>query len=70
MKTPKLRTTLRKAAVIRALGYKASHFDQLVKQGVLPPPHKLRRDGKATGWWEDEIIAYQNELAKASEEQS
>jgi predicted DNA-binding transcriptional regulator AlpA len=69
MTTRKLRTTLRKPAVLRALGYKATQFDELVKRGVLPAGHKLSKGGKAIGWWEDEIIDVQEERAKEPKQQ-
>ena len=36
-------------------------LDLLVSQGKFPAPIRLSEGGRATGWFEDEIIQYQEE---------
>jgi len=61
MKT--LRTILREPAVLKAVGYKPTQLDELIRQGKFPTPILLSPGGRARGWFEDEIIAYQEERA-------
>jgi prophage regulatory protein len=56
-----LRRILRKPEVLKACGYKATQLDLLVSQGKFPAPIRLSEGGRATGWFEDEIIQYQEE---------
>ena len=58
---PLLRRVLRKPAVLEATGYRATQLDLLVSQGRFPKPIKLSAGGRATGWFEDEIIQFQQE---------
>jgi predicted DNA-binding transcriptional regulator AlpA len=62
---PVLRRILRKPAVLEATGYRATQLDLLVSQGKFPRPIRLSEGGRAMGWFEDEIIAYQE--ARAAE---
>jgi predicted DNA-binding transcriptional regulator AlpA len=59
----KLRTILRKPAVLRATGYGSTQIEELVARGVFPAPIALSPGGKAKGWFEDEVIAYQEQRA-------
>ena len=56
-----LRRVLREAEVLAASGYKKTQLDQLISEGRFPAPIKLSPGGRARGWYEDEIIAYQLE---------
>jgi len=64
----KLRRVLRKPAVVAAVGYSAVQIDFMVADGRFPKPFKLSKGGKAVGWWEDEIISYQEDRAKEADE--
>jgi predicted DNA-binding transcriptional regulator AlpA len=61
MKT--LRTILREPAVLKACGYKSTQLQELIDQGKFPTPILLSPGGRAGGWFEDEIIAYQEQRA-------
>ena len=61
---------MRKPEVVRAVGYSSVQIDFLIADKKFPRPFKLSKGGKAVGWWEDEIISYQQERAKEAEEQS
>jgi prophage regulatory protein len=50
---------LRRAEVERATGYRRSSLYQLVKDGRFPRPVKLDAKGRAVGWLEGEIKAWQ-----------
>jgi prophage regulatory protein len=56
---PKLRKILRKPAVMEATGYGETQIDELVKQDIFPAPIPLSPNGRAVGWLEDEVAAYQ-----------
>jgi predicted DNA-binding transcriptional regulator AlpA len=56
---------LREPAVLKATGYGPTQLDELIKQRKFPAPIALSPGGKAKGWFEDEIIAYQE--ARAAE---
>ncbi len=45
--------------VERFTGYKHSQIDELVKQGKLPKPIPLADGGRAKGWLESELLAWQ-----------
>ena len=61
-----VRRFLRLPAVIEATGYSRSTIYEKIKQGKLPRPVKLDPDGKAVGWWEDEIEALQKRAVEAA----
>lgn len=56
---PILRRVLRKPEVLAASGYRATQLDLLIEQGRFPRPFRLSEGGRALGWYEDEIIAFQ-----------
>ena len=41
------------------VGLKRSQIDELIRSGEFPPPIKLSDTGRAKGWLEHEIIAWQ-----------
>ena len=53
------RRVMRVADVEAATGYKATQRDQLIAGGKFPASFKLSPGGRAVGWWEDEIITWQ-----------
>jgi predicted DNA-binding transcriptional regulator AlpA len=55
----KLRTILREPEVLKACGYKKTQLEAKIEQGLFPAPIALSPGGRAKGWFEDEIIAYQ-----------
>src|SRR4029077_7662176 len=59
MVKPTLRKILRGPEVLKACGYKESQLDEKIKEGKFPAPITLSEGGRARGWFEDEIIAYQ-----------
>jgi len=54
-----LRRVLRKPEVLAASGYRPTQLDLLIEQGKFPRPFRLSEGGRALGWYEDEIIAFQ-----------
>ena len=54
-----VRTVLRIDKVLAASGYSKNQLEYLVSEGKFPAPFKLSPGGRARGWYEDEIIAYQ-----------
>jgi predicted DNA-binding transcriptional regulator AlpA len=58
-----LRRILRRPEVLAACGYGPTQLDELIQQGKFPAPISLSPGGRARGWFEDEIIAYQEERA-------
>ena len=54
-----LRRVLRKPEVLAASGYRPTQLDLLIEQGKFPRPIRLSEGGRALGWYEDEIIAFQ-----------
>ena len=64
---PKLRTILRRDDVMRATGYRSTQLAELVKKGEFPRPIKLSDGGRAIGWFEDEVAAWQASREAARE---
>ena len=62
---PRLRRVLRRPEVLAVSGYKPTQLDELIKQGKFPAPVRLSKGGRAVGWFEDELVAYQE--ARAAE---
>jgi predicted DNA-binding transcriptional regulator AlpA len=56
---PLLRRILREPEVLAASGYRKTQLDVLIQQGKFPKPIKLSEGGRARGWFEDEIIQFQ-----------
>jgi prophage regulatory protein len=56
---PLLRRILREPEVLQASGYRKTQLDLLIQQGKFPKPIRLSEGGRARGWFEDEIIAFQ-----------
>ena len=56
---PLLRRVLREPEVLQASGYRKTQLDLLIQQGKFPRPFRLSEGGRARGWFEDEIIAFQ-----------
>ncbi len=65
---PKLRTILRRNDVMRATGYRSTQLTELIAQGEFPKPVKLSDGGRAVGWFEDEVIAWQESRDAAREQ--
>jgi len=60
MTKPTLDKVLRKPAVCEATGYGLTLVDDLTENDPdFPKPFKLSKKGRAIGWWESEIISYQ-----------
>jgi predicted DNA-binding transcriptional regulator AlpA len=57
---------VRPSELIVRLGYCRSHLHRLVGKGVLPPPVKLRPGGRAVGWPESVVIAFEQERDAAA----
>jgi predicted DNA-binding transcriptional regulator AlpA len=62
-KVTRLRTILREPAVLKATGYGKTQLAELVDQGKFPAPIALSPGGRAKGWFEDEVIQYQEQRA-------
>lgn len=58
-KPHKLRRVLRRPAVLAATGYGRTQLQVLVDKKLFPAPFKLSDTGRSVGWWEDDVIAYQ-----------
>jgi predicted DNA-binding transcriptional regulator AlpA len=56
---------LKKPQVKRALGLGNTALDEGIKRGEIPPPVNPTESTTARRWFEDEIIAYQEERAAA-----
>ena len=56
---PLLRRVLREPEVLAASGYRKTQLDLLIQQDKFPKPIRLSEGGRARGWFEDEIIAFQ-----------
>jgi prophage regulatory protein len=50
---------LRKTVVLEATGWSNSTLYTKIAQGKFPKPVKIDPEGRASGWWEDEIEAIQ-----------
>ena len=57
----KLRNVLRWPAVLAATGYSKTQLEVKIRGGQFPRPFPLSDGGRAVGWWEDEIIAHQEQ---------
>ena len=60
---PEVRTILRMPQLETATGLKASHIYDLIAQGLFPRGVKL--SPQATGWFADEVAAWQAERPRA-----
>jgi prophage regulatory protein len=56
------RNFMRKPAVLAATGWSNSTLYEKIAQGKFPKPVKLDPDGRAVGWFEDQI----DEIQKAA----
>jgi prophage regulatory protein len=65
-----LRKILRLPAVKDATGFSRSTIYARIAEGKFPRPVKLDPEDKSSkapsGWWEDEVIAYQKRLVGSS----
>jgi len=50
---------LRTSDLLAASGYRPTYLDLLREQAKLPRTFRLSEGGRALGWYEDEIIAFQ-----------
>ena len=67
----RLQRILRRPAVLEATGYGRTQLQQLVDKGEFPAPIKLSDAGRAVGWFEHDVIEWQQRrLAKRDEGQS
>jgi predicted DNA-binding transcriptional regulator AlpA len=57
----KLRTVVRWKAVLAATGYSKSQLEELIRRGQFPPPFPLSDGARAVGWWQDELLAHQEQ---------
>ena len=64
-----LRRILRKRDLHAYDGLGNTRRAELFKEGKYPKPFKLTAGGRAIGWWQDEIAAYQGKLAAARDEE-
>jgi prophage regulatory protein len=55
----KLRRVLRLPAVLEATGYSRSQLQEKINKGEFPAPFKLSDSGRARGWFEDDVIDWQ-----------
>ena len=55
-----VRKAMRLTAVLAATGYPRSTLYLKIAQKKFPAGTKLDPEGRATVWWEDEILAFQN----------
>jgi prophage regulatory protein len=62
-----VRKLLRKTVVLEATGWSNSTLYTKIAQGKFPKPVKIDPKGRASGWWEDEVVAIQN---RATERQA
>lgn len=50
------------------VGLQRTQIDELIQRGQFPKPIKLNDDGRAKGWLESEVVAWQQErIAKRDE---
>ncbi len=54
-----VRKILRKAAVLEATGWSNTTLYAKIAQGKFPKPVKIDPDGRASGWFADEVEALQ-----------
>lgn len=54
-----VRKLLRKTVVLEATGWSNSTLYTKIAQGKFPKPVKIDPEGRASGWWEDEVEAIQ-----------
>jgi len=60
---PQLTRVLRREEVERLTGMKRTALRDMTANGEFPKPIKLNESGRAIGWLEDELIAWQHERA-------
>jgi prophage regulatory protein len=60
-----LETFIRPRQVQTAMGWSRSTLYQKISEGLFPAPVKLDANGRAVGWPEREIAAYQQERIAA-----
>jgi predicted DNA-binding transcriptional regulator AlpA len=60
-KSNKLRIVVRWPVVLKATGLSKSQVEEKIKEGLFPAPFPLSEGGRAVGWFEDEIIEYQEQ---------
>jgi prophage regulatory protein len=59
---------IRPRQVQAAMGWSRSTLYQKISEGLFPSPVKLDSDGRAVGWPEREVAAYQQGRIKARDE--
>jgi prophage regulatory protein len=63
--TERLQRILRRPQVLEATGYSRTQLQELIDKGEFPPPFPLSDTGRAVGWFEDDVVAWQQRrLAK------
>lgn len=63
-----LETFLRPRQVQTAMGWSRSTLYQKISEGLFPAPVKLDASGRAVGWPESEVVAYQKGRIQARDE--
>jgi prophage regulatory protein len=63
-----LETFIRLEQVLTAMGWSRSTLYQKISDGRFPPPVKLDEGGRAVGWPESEVAAYQKARIRARDE--
>jgi prophage regulatory protein len=63
-----LETFIRPRQVQAAMGWSRSTLYQKISEGLFPAPVRLDASGRAVGWPEREIAAYQQDRIKARDE--
>jgi predicted DNA-binding transcriptional regulator AlpA len=63
-----VRTFLRRPAVLKATGWSTPTLYRKIKEGKFPAGTKLDPDGNVVGWWEDEVVAFQEAAVSAASE--
>jgi predicted DNA-binding transcriptional regulator AlpA len=64
-KATTLRRVIRKRDLSQFAGLQRTQINALIKQGEFPAPIKLSDSGRAVGWFEDELIQWQQERLAA-----
>jgi predicted DNA-binding transcriptional regulator AlpA len=59
----KLRKQIRRTVVLDTIGCGLTKLNEMVADGTFPAPITLSPGGRAIAWFEDEVIAYQQERA-------
>jgi len=63
--TTALHRIIRRNDLPKYVGLQRSQIGELIARGEFPKPVPLSDTGRAVGWFEDEIAAWQEERSKA-----